>query len=326
MARIAVIGSGAVGSFYGALLARHGHDVSFLMRRDLDAVRAKGLDIRSKDGDFRLEDVNAVASPEEIGPADWVVCALKATALDEAESLLRPCVGEGTRIIALMNGLGIEERIAAWFGRERVFGGMAFVCLNRGKPGVVHHIDYGRVSIGHLGDEPSETELLHELLAPAGIEAVVAPNLVFARWEKLGWNIPFSALTVACGGIGTARILEDASLKAIAEGAIHEVAEAGNADLAARGSEARIDGPGLAERMFAQTATMGDYRPSMVIDYVLGRPMEVEAILGAPLRRAGELGVATPTIASLYGIVRAAQQRNAGEIMPLTPETVVPRG
>lgn len=322
MATVAVIGAGAVGCYYGALLARAGHDVRFLMRRDLEAVRKGGLDIRSPRGDFRLKPVAAFGSPEEIGPVDWVVCSLKATAIEHAQRLVAPCMGAGTRVLALMNGLGIEERFADWFGGERVFGGMAFVCINRGDPGTVCHLEYGRVSIGHYEDVPAQTEALRALLASGGIEVVVAPNLRFARWEKLCWNVPFNGLSVAAGGVGTQSILADEALSRIAENAMREVVAASNADLVAAGSAARLDAGQVVDAMFAQTRVIGDYRTSMVIDYVLERELEVEAILGEPSRRARALGVATPTIDALYGLVRAADRHRRGEAPVLTPDDV----
>lgn len=318
MASIAVIGAGAVGGYYGALLARAGHDVRFLMRSDLSAVHKRGLDVRSIHGDFRLQPVAAFASPQEIGPVDWVVCSLKATALADARDLVAPCVGPGTRIFALMNGLGIEERFAEWFGGGRVFGGMAFVCLNRGEPGVIHHLEYGRISIGHFEDDPPELDRLRELLASGGIETTVAPNLRYARWEKLSWNVPFNGLSVAGGGIGTHAILKDPALRATAERAMREVVAVGNADLAAAGSEARLDEALVVESMFHQTDTIGDYHTSMAIDYVVGRELEVEAILGEPSRRAAALGVAVPTLTTLYALVHAADMRNRG-LLPTIP-------
>ena len=314
MVSIAVVGAGAVGGYYGALLARAGHDVRFLLRRDLDAVQRGGWDIRSPHGDFRLANVQAFGLPAEMGQVDWVICSLKATAIDEARELVAPCVGRDTRILALMNGLGIEERFAEWFGGERVFGGMAFVCINRGEPGVIHHLDYGRVSIGHLMDNPAETEGLRVLLQSGGIETAVAPNLRYARWEKLCWNVPFNGLSVAAGGIGTKAILTDVPLRATAERAMREVVAAGNADLRSVGSSARLDEDSVVRAMFQQTEAMGDYRTSMAIDYTLERPLEVEAILGAPLRRAEALGVLTPTMVALYALVRAADLRNRGEM------------
>ncbi|MFN0145774.1 MAG: 2-dehydropantoate 2-reductase [Dehalococcoidia bacterium] len=314
MATVGVIGAGAVGCYYGALLARAGHDVRFLMRRDLAAVREAGLQVRSHEGDFELAAVAAFGTPEEIGPVDWLICSLKTTALEGARPLLAPCVGEGTRIVALMNGLGLEERLGAWFGRERVFGAMAFVCINRGAPGVVHHLKYGRVSIGHLLDDAAESAALAELLRSGGVDVVVAPNLRHARWEKLCWNIPFNGLSVAGGGIGTEAIVRDRLLRGMAERTMREVIAAGNRDLEVLGSEARLDPGDIVQRMFALTDSMGDYQTSMAIDYVLGRELEVETILGEPSRRAAALGVQTPAIDALYALVRTADLRRRGLI------------
>lgn len=319
MATVAVVGAGAVGGYYGARLAQAGHDVRFLLRRDLDAVRANGLRVFSTDGDFHLAKVAAFATPEELGTVDWVICSLKATALEAARDLVAPCLGADTRILALMNGLGIEPRFSEWFGPERVFGGMAFVCINRGEPGVIHHLEYGRVSIGHALDDPAENDRLRELLESGRIETVVAPNLRYARWEKLCWNIPFNGLSVAGGGIGTQTILGDPELRATAERAMREVVTAGNADLAAVASPSRLDPEEIVARMFALTGTMGDYRTSMVIDYVQGNALEVETILGNPVRRAREMGVPVPTIETLYAVVSNADRVRRGIQRALTP-------
>lgn len=320
MVSVAVVGAGAVGGYYGARLAQAGHDVRFLLRRDLAAVRDKGLRVYSPDGDFHLQSVTAVGTAHEIGPVDWVICSLKATALESARDLIAPCLHSGTRIVALMNGLGIESRFSEWFGAERVFGGMAFVCINRGEPGVIHHLEYGRVSIGHALDDAAENERLRELFESGHIETVVAPNLRYARWEKLCWNIPFNGLSVAGGGIGTQTILGNPELRATAERAMREVVAAGNADLAANESNARLDPAEVVTRMFALTETMGDYRTSMVIDYVLGNELEVETILGNPVRRARQLGVADPTIETLYAVVAHADRVRRGVQLTLTAQ------
>jgi len=317
---IAIIGTGAVGGYYGGLLARAGHDVRFLMRRDLEAVRERGLDIRSPGGDFVLSRPAVFAAAEDIGAVDWVICSLKATALSEARALVSPCVGPQTRILVLMNGLGIEEQFGEWFGRSRVFGGMAFVCINRGEPGVIHHLDYGRVSIGHLEDDAAQLRELQLLLESGGIEVASSPNLRYARWEKLCWNIPFNGLSVAGGGIGTRLIVEDEALRQTAEQAMREVVSVANADLAELGSRSRLDVDEVVRWMFLQTDSMGDYRTSMALDYVAGRPLEVEAILGEAWRRAKQLGVPTPTLAALYSLVRVADLRRRGLIQTIPTE------
>jgi 2-dehydropantoate 2-reductase len=316
---IAVIGAGAVGGYYGARLAQAGHDVRFLLRRDLEAVRTNGLRVYSRDGDFHLPSITAASRPEELGTVDWVICSLKATALEQARELVEPCLREDTRILALMNGLGVEARFAEWFGAQRVFGGMAFVCINRGEPGVIHHLDYGRISLGNVLDDARENAHLDELLRGANIETVVAPNLRYARWEKLCWNVPFNGLSVAGGGIGTQTILRDRELRTTAETAMREVVAAGNADLTAANSTSRLDVDEVVARMFSLTETMGDYRTSMVIDYLNGAELEVEAILGNPVRRARELGLAAPTMSALHGLVANADRVRRGLQRTLTP-------
>ena len=306
--RIAVIGAGAVGSFYGARLARCGHDVRVLMRRDLAAVRERGLTIKSCDGDFHLDNVAAFGDPAEIGVVDLVLCALKATSLEAAERLIPPCLGPGTRVLAMINGFNIEERFGAWFGRERIFGGLPFVCNNRGEPGIVHHLDYGRVVFGHLLDDVEQVRELARLFADAGIETHVAPSLLQARWEKLMWNIPFSTIAVSAGGVTTREILADPGLAQLARTLIVEVGTAGNAD------GCTIDIDAMLTKMIANTSTMGSYRPSMLVDYHKKLPLEVEAILGEPVRRAAALNVLVPAMETQYRLVAFLDRLNRGEI------------
>ncbi len=303
--KIAVIGAGAVGSFYGARLARSGHDVRLLMRRDLEAVRRNGLTIKSCDGDFHLQ-AAAFGDPADIGVVDLVICALKATAIDVAQQLVRPCVGPHTRIIVLINGLGIEERFGQWFDPERILGGLAFVCINRGKPGVVHHMAYGRIAFGHLLDDQEEASKMAALFARAGFETHVRPSLRQARWEKLMWNIPFSTLAITAGGVTTDRILADPGLTRLARALIVETGSAGNAD------GCSIEIGAMVEKMMANTGTMGAYRPSMLLDYENKLPLEVEAILGEPVRRAAALNVSVPTIEAQYRLTAFLDRLNRG--------------
>ncbi|HJP40158.1 MAG TPA: 2-dehydropantoate 2-reductase N-terminal domain-containing protein [Dehalococcoidia bacterium] len=178
--RIEVVGAGAVGCYYGALLSRAGNDVTFVLRRDYEAVRDGGLSIASPLGDFQIASDTAVCRAGIRGPAELAICSLKATALDDAAQLVAPAVGPETRILALMNGLGVEEVFADAFGGGRVFGGMAFVCVNRGDPGTVHHLDYGRVTVGHFGDSQSEVDELCRSLVVGGIDAIGASSLLRA--------------------------------------------------------------------------------------------------------------------------------------------------
>ena len=303
MAVVAVVGAGAVGCYYGARLAQAGHDVRFLLRRDYEAVAARGLRVESHHGDFTLEHPAIARDPADLGVADWVLCGLKATSLGEASALIRPCLGPETRVLAIMNGLGIEEALAEAIGSGRVFGGLAFTCLNRGEPGTVRHSEYGQVAIGRLGDDAAELERALELWEGARVEVSAAPSLLRARWEKLCWNVPFNGLAVAAGGVDTEAIVTDAALRGAARALMGEVAAAGNADLAARGHRERIDGEAVIARMFALTDAMGPYRPSTLIDFLEGRAIEVDAIFAEPARRARALGVAAPRLEQLAALL-----------------------
>ncbi|MCX6005474.1 MAG: 2-dehydropantoate 2-reductase, partial [Chloroflexi bacterium] len=302
---VAVIGSGAVGSYYGGRIAESGHDVRFLVRRDYHAVNASGLNVTSPDGDFTLTHPQIFKNSEDIGPVDWVICALKATSIDDARKLVQPCITSHTRILVLMNGLGLEDSFARWFGGERIFGGMAFTCINRGKPGHVHHLAYGQVTVGHFQDNPSELTAAMSLWSQSKVQVIEAPSLLRARWEKLCWNIPFAGLCVAAGGITTDRILADPGLHSAAVRLMKEVIAAGNADLKHHSEHTQINRDAVIDSMFKRTATMGAYRPSTMIDFVEGRTMEIEAIFGEPLNRALALKVPVPYLTLLTALLRS---------------------
>ena len=315
--RVAIIAAGAIGSYYGGRLLEAGHDVHFLMRRDYDAVKAAGLHITSPRGDMDFPSPSIARTTQEIGPVDWVICSLKASSIDAAPDLIRPCIGPKTRILVLMNGLGLEEQFSTWFGPERIFGGMAFVGINRLEPGRVHHIGYGAVVLAHLLNDPAEVERALALWQPATVDFSGHVSLRAARWEKLCWNIPFNGLTVAAGGIPVDRIVGDPELRAVARATMEEVVASGNADLEARGETFRIDGAAHVDKMFTQTDTLGEYRPSTMIDYVEGRALEVDALWQRPLDRARELGLPVPNLAMLTALLQQYERnRLAADAQP----------
>jgi 2-dehydropantoate 2-reductase len=301
---VAVIGAGAVGSYYGGRLAEAGHDVTFLLRRDFHAVNKNGLTVTSPDGDFKLAHPATAGSAAEIGPVDWVICALKATSIREARKLVNPCIGPDTRILVLMNGLGLEDSFAEWFGGKRIFGGLAFTCINRGDPGHIQHLAYGTVTIGHYLDNETELRGAVSLWAGSKVQIAAASSLLRARWEKLCWNIPFSGLCVAAGGITTDRIMADSGLHDAALTLMVEVIAAGNADLEHHEEGGKIDPEPMITSMFQKTSTMGAYRPSAMIDFVEGKAMEIESIFGEPLRRSRSLNVPVPQLALLTALLK----------------------
>jgi len=288
---IAVVGAGAVGGYYGARIARE-LDVRFLMRGDLEVVKEGGLHIRSVDGDFHLDPVSCFGSTTEIGPVDLVITAVKATSNEALTRLLPPLLQENTAILTLQNGLGNEDFLAEQFPGRPVLGGLCFVCINRGEPGVIHHLAHGKVELGDFNGFGLASEV-SDLLRKSRIECSVLPDLGLGRWRKLVWNIPFNGLSIAAGGIDVAQILADSELLKRTRALMAEVIAVAQMD------GHKID-PAFAETNLEWTRSMGPYQPSSLIDFLAGREVEVEAIWGEPLRRAESLRCETPELKKLY--------------------------
>ena len=145
--KLAVVGCGAIGSYYGAKLSRAGHETHFLLRSDLAAVQAAGVTIHSPEGDFQVHPIPAL-KPEEIGVCDVVMIGLKTTANAQFPHLIPPLVGPRTTVVTLQNGLGNVEALARLFPPDQILGGLCFVALNRIAPGVIHHLAEGLVVLG----------------------------------------------------------------------------------------------------------------------------------------------------------------------------------
>lgn len=308
--RVAVVGAGAIGGYYGAKLAYFGRDVHFLMRGDLRDVRRFGLRIRSKSGNIRLAKVNCYRSTEEIGPCDLVLIAVKTTGNADLLHLIPPLLHERTMLLTLQNGLGNEELLSAAFGAERVLGGLCFVCLNRVSPGVIEHYDHGRLIVGEYQRYPAaRTHDISWEFKRCGVVCTVTENLIRERWRKLIWNIPFNGLAITGGGIDTAAILARGELRALTLALMEEVITAANKYGCMLPSAVALE-------QIRRTETMGAYKPSTLIDFEAGRPLEVEAIWGEPLRRALAAGAVVPHLAAVYDEIKSIdeeRQRRASE-------------
>lgn len=296
--RIAIVGAGAVGCYYGGRLAEHGHSVHFLMRSDFEVVTRDGLQITSPLGDAHLQ-VKAYRSAGEIAPCDLVIIALKATSNAALLEILPPLMHEHTALLTLQNGLGNGEFLAQHFGAERVLGGLCFVCINRTGPGQILHIAQGRISLGeHTRPPQRRTLAIAQMLLGSKIECLVEPSLAAARWKKLVWNIPFNGLSIAAGGIDTAAILADTALEQRVRDLMHEIISTARA----LGHEIRFS---LIDDMIERTRTMTRYRPSSLIDFQEGREVELEPIWGEPVRLAKAAGLPMLHVSELYQQLKA---------------------
>lgn len=291
--RVAIVGAGAVGGYYGARLAQSGMDVSFLLRSDYAHVRSHGLAVESVAGDFELAEVQCAESAEAIGPVDCVMVAWKATSNRHYEKVIRPLLHAHSMILTLQNGLGNVEELGRIFGAERIFGGLCFVCINRVGPGRISHTASGLMRVGeYCPDGSGRLRYLVDLLRGGGIDCHAVENLEEAQWMKLVWNIPFNGLAIAEGGVDTRVLLETPGVEARIRRIMKEV----QAVASALGYYIADD---FLEKQMAMTRLMDAYRPSSMIDYVEGREVEVDAIWREPLRRAQRLGVGVPEIEGL---------------------------
>ncbi len=304
MQKIAVIGSGAVGCYYGGMLAAAGREVHFLMRSDLAVVRENGLKIETGGRLVHIQPAFAHGCAEEIGACDLVIIAIKTTANDALEKLLPPLLGPGTTLITLQNGLGNEEFLAARWGADRVLGALCYICLNRVAPGVIAHYGEGSTSIGEFGRAPGpRARALAEAWASAGVGTSVVENLINERWRKLVWNIPFNGLSVAAGGVAVDEILADAGLRIVARELMGEVLQA------AHGLGEEIP-ESYADFQIARSWEIGAYKPSSLIDWELRRPLEVEAIWGEPWRRGVAAGATMDRLEMLYRLLHRIDLKN----------------
>jgi len=298
LGKVALVGPGAVGGFYGGMLANSGIPLKILFRSSYDAVRQDGLWLvhHAEDGrEERVEPLLAFRDPLEIGVCDWVIVATKSTANDQLGEILAPLVGEGTGLLTLQNGMGNVENLAGIFGLKRtILAGLCFTCINRTKPNRIESLLPGYVQFGQYGSPLSqEAELMVAAFEEAQIKVKRAQSLDEALWRKLCWNIPFNGLSIACGGITTDQILAHSSHRERARRLMEEI-QAG-----ALAYDIKIEDSFL-ERQFTLTEPMGPYKPSSLIDYLEGKPVEVETIWGVPLRRGLAKGIGMDELQGLY--------------------------
>jgi 2-dehydropantoate 2-reductase len=290
----AVIGTGAIGGFYGAKLAAAGHDVHFIARSDLDHLRRNGLRVESPDGAIELSDVSAHAGAETVPAVDTVLVAVKTTDTVAVLPLVRDLAAHGATVVVMQNGLGVEALVADAVPDATVIGAMCFICSNKAGPGVVRHLDFGRVTAGELGANgatPAVKGLVDDL-AGAGVAASALDDLALGRWKKLVWNIPYNGLSVVLDA-GTDELMADPHTRALVEDLMREV-------LAGAVACGRTIPGDFVQQMLDDTERMIPYATSMKLDHDAGRPLELQAIYGEPLARAREAGCEMVRVQALY--------------------------
>ncbi|MGH9348386.1 MAG: 2-dehydropantoate 2-reductase [Vicinamibacterales bacterium] len=302
--RFAILGSGAVGGYYGARLWQAGHDVTFIARgRHLDAIRQHGLEIKSPRGDV-VARAAAVQDTATLGHVDCVVLATKTYDNASAVPMLAPIVGSETSVLTLQNGVDSVDECAAAVGRHAVLGGSVYVATAVEAPGlIVQTGTHQRVVFGEIAGAAGATlsprvEAIRDALAGAGIEVEAVPDARVPLWEKFIYLAPFAGLTGASrlpiGGIWTFPVVQETFYEACRE--VERVARA-------EGVEVSRDTIPRIERYMAELPP--STRSSLLIDLQQGKRIEVEALQGSVVRRGRKAGVPTPIHAALYSVLKA---------------------
>ncbi|MEG4996928.1 putative 2-dehydropantoate 2-reductase [Microcoleus sp. B4-D4] len=298
----AIIGTGALGGFYGAKLQKAGLEVNFLLRSDYQTVKKQGLIIESPEGDFTLPQVRAYNDARQMPQCDVVIVALKTTQNHLLSKILPVLLKDNGVVLVLQNGLNAEPQIAQIVGAERVIGGLCFLCSYKIGAGHVSHLDYGTITLGEYAQDYKAigiTDRLHQIAEDfqrAEIPIEMSEDLLLSRWKKLVWNIPYNGLSVILNA-RTDELMGNPDTLILVEEIMAEV-------IAAAKSCDRIIPDNFIPNMLEYTHKMKPYRTSMKIDYDESRPLEVEAIFGNPIRVAEKAGVKLPQIEVLYRMLK----------------------
>ena len=309
--RTVIMGTGGLGGYFGALLARAGGDVTFIARgANLQALRERGLTVRSANGDFTLTEVQTCADPAGVPEADFVLFCVKTYGVADAAALLQPVVGPGTVLLTLQNGVDTPTDLQHAFGRGAVLAGITRIGSTLVEPGVIEQptrdraIEFGSLDAqGEAWVEPVRT-----LLEAAHIPAVVSPDIRKSLWEKLVLISAFAGLS-ALTGLSPNQLLDRQPTRTVYTRVMEEAAAVARAAGVALA-------PGIAAEILAYLDAEGELgSASMAVDFQHRRRTEIEAINGAVVRHGQRLGVPTPVNETIYAalVVMDGYHRKEGE-------------
>lgn len=301
--RYAVIGTGAVGGYYGGRLANAGHDVHFLLHSDYDYIKQNGLQVDSCNGSFHLDRPNIYRSTADMPKADVVIVALKTTRNQLLKELLPPLLHSETLVLLIQNGIGPEPELQQWFPNLYIAAGLAFICSAKTEPGRVNHQCYGNINIGNYSCK--NTEIIDCLMSDfmqSGINAALV-EYHEARWKKAVWNMPFNGMTVVMNA-QTDKLLAQPDTLSLIRRQMLEVIGAAQA-LGVKNIDATF-----ADKMIENTIKMVPYSPSMKLDYEYHRPMEINFLYTNAIKAAHSVGYAMPCLEMLEAQLRFIDSRN----------------
>ena len=302
MKQILIVGAGSVGGFFGARLAQHNPDVSFLLRPNtLAAVKQNGLTIRSAEGTLTVKP-QAASDARQLPRPDLIVLGVKAYDLEEVLSQIEPVLTEKTVILTLQNGIDTEDRLLARIKRDCVVGGVAYIYSRIAEPGVIEHYKKGTVAIGELMGYESERLLaIRDLFTSAGIQCHLSKDIRRSKWEKMCWNCVFNPITV---------LIDDRVAKALDHSEMMGVIRQIVGEVAAIAATLKVPlPPDMAERVVKASQEIRDIHTSMYDDWKAGRPTEIDYLNGYIVEQGRKLGIPTPVNEALTAMIKTITEK-----------------
>ncbi len=302
--KIAIMGAGGVGGYYGGLLAQSGQDVTFIVRRKPDgahlaAIRERGLQVKSVFGDFLVSPARATDNPAEVGPVDLILFATKTYHTDEAALASRPMVGPDTVVLPLQNGVDAAERIGAVVGTEHLLGGATWLSAAIEAPGVIgQYSQFRRIVLGELdGRKTPRAQQVFDALNATGATVELCDTIQKVLWTKFAFIASVSALgSLTHVTFGEYRNVPET--RAVLTEAITEVAAV------ARAKGVPLDADVVDKTLAFIDGSAPAIKPSMQRDVEAGRPSELESMLGIVVRLGAELDVPTPVMRTAYALLK----------------------
>jgi 2-dehydropantoate 2-reductase len=294
--KIAVMGSGGVGGYYGGLLAQAGCDVTFIARgAHLAALCENGLQVKSVHGDFTITPVQSTDAPAEVGPVDLVLVCVKTPDTDRAAQGIKPLMGPDTTVVSLQNGIDAAERLGTVVGIGRVIGGVTWISSAIEAPGVIRQFSqFRRIVLGELdGQITARVQALAEVLSNAGATVEVSDNILKVLWTKF-------VFIAAVSGIGSLTRLQIGDYRTVPETRVLMVGLMREVEMIAHAAGVALDGDVTEQALAIVDGLAAHIKPSMQRDVETGRCSELESMVGVIGRRGRELGVATPIADMVY--------------------------
>lgn len=301
--RIAVMGTGAVGGYFGAKLAAAGHDLVFLARgKQLAALRRDGLRVDSPEGALLIREARFTDDPAPCGAVDLVLFCVKSYDTEAAADALGPLIGAATKIVSLQNGIDNPEIIARRWGADLAFAGVVYIGAQVSEPGLIRHWSGGKIVFGPAGAaSPEDGRGIEQAFSDANIPCALRSDIVKLQWGKLLWNAPFCAISCLARA-DVQQILRSAALRRLAVDCMAEV----RAAALTRGIELS---PSLFDETLAFSAGLGAFKPSMLQDFEAGKPLEYEALNGIVVKLLRDSGQTAPVNATFHALLAQIDPR-----------------